>query len=168
MVALSKHNGRRAAGGMVGGVVAGLELSVAMLVGEKLSGQPSELIELERATVAKIGWTTPQGDAVATVGEQLFTHGGHFALSVLVGLACAGLVDADSDSPQAGAAFGAAFFISAYGVVGSGLDVTSLPWRQPPLRAIQHPVIDAVDLVSRAGRWCGADAPHRPDRGGAY
>ena len=51
------------------------------------------------------------------------------------------MVDEDRDGVPAGATFGAAFFIAAYGIAGPVLGVTPLPWRQPPLRAVQHPVV---------------------------
>ena len=62
-------SGRRAAGAVAGGLVAGLALSAVMLVGERLSGRPSELIELERKTAAKLDIVTPQGDVPATAAE---------------------------------------------------------------------------------------------------
>lgn len=59
-----------------GGLVAGLALSAVMLAGEKLSERPSELIELERKTAAKLGVVTRTGDAPATGTEQLVTQAG--------------------------------------------------------------------------------------------
>ena len=131
----------RAVGAVAGGLAAGLALSAVMLLGEKLSGKPSELIELERATAAKLAVPTPTGDTTAIATEQVVTHGGHLALSALAGLAYAAAVDEDADGPVAGAAFGAAFFVIAYGITGPALGVTPLPWRQPLLRAVQHPIV---------------------------
>ncbi len=108
----------RAVGAVAGGLAAGLALSAVMLLGEKLSGKPSELIELERATAAKLAVPTPTGDTTAIATEQVVTHGGHLALSALAGLAYAAAVDEDADGPVAGAAFGAAFFVIAYGSPG--------------------------------------------------
>ena len=134
-------SGGRVAGAVAGGLIAGLALSAVMLVGERLGGKPSELIELERKTAAKLDIVTPQGDAPPTAAEQVVTHGGHLALSVLVGLAYATVVDEDRDGVPAGARFGAAFFVADYGIAGPALGVTPLLWRQPPLRAVQHPVV---------------------------
>lgn len=137
-------NVRRTAGATAGGLAAGLATSAVMLAGEKLSGKPSELIELERKTAGKLGVTTPRGEQPATVAEQLITHGGHLALSALAGLAYAATVDEELDSTATGVAFGAAFFVAAYGITGPALGVTPPPWRQPPLRAVQHPVVHTL------------------------
>lgn len=135
---------KRAAGAAAGSLVAGLALSAVMLAGEKLSGDPSELIELERRTAVKLDVDTPIGEAPATIIEQLVTRGGHLALSALAGLAYAAAAAEEDDGAKAGAAFGLAFFVAAYGLTGPLLGVTPLPWRQPPLRAVQHPVVHAL------------------------
>ena len=141
---------RRAGGAVAGGLAAGLALSAVMLLGEKLSGKPSELIELERATASKLDLPVRSGDVPATGTEQLVTHGGHLALSALAGLAYAMMVDEDVDGHAAGAAFGAAFFVAAYGITGPALGVTPLPWRQPLLRAVQHPIVHVLFGLSVA------------------
>jgi len=129
---------------MAGGLVAGLALSAVMLVGEKLSGKPSELIELERKTAAKLNIKTPPYGVPATTTEQLITHGGHLALSALAGLIYAAVVDEDADDTRSGAIFGIAFFVAAYGITGPALGVTPLPWRERPLRAVQHPIVHTL------------------------
>ena len=91
----------RITGAVTGGVVAGLALSAVMLAGEKLTGKPSELIELERKATAKLGISTLAGDA--TGHEQLITHGGHLALSALAGLAYAVIVDEKANGVKSGA-----------------------------------------------------------------
>ena len=153
---------QRVGGAVAGGLLAGLALSAVMLLGEKLSGEPSELIELERATAAKLDIGTPQGDADASVSEQLVTHGGHLALSALAGLAYAASVDKDDDGPAAGAMFGAAFFVAAYGITGPALGVTPLPWRQPLVRTVQHPLVHvlfglAISHLARGARAHAAE-----------
>ena len=151
-----RDDARRAGGAVIGGVAAGLALSAVMLLGEKLSGKPSELIELERATARKLDLVVRSGDLPATATEQLVTHGGHLALSALAGLAYTTTVDKDADGSVAGATFGAAFFLAAYGISGPALGVTPLPWRQPLLRAIQHPavhVLFGLSMASAARRW---------------
>jgi hypothetical protein len=47
-------------------------------------------------------------------------------------------VNADADGPAAGAAFGTAFFLAIYGIIGPALSVTPLPWQQSLLRVGQH------------------------------
>ena len=141
---------QRTAGAVLGGVAAGLGLSAVMLLGEKLSGKPSELIELERKTAAKLGIETPRGDEPATLTEQVVTHGGHLALSALAGLAYAAAVDEEDDSVTSGAVFGLAFFIAAYGITGPLIGVTPPPWREEPLRAVQHPVVHTLFGISMA------------------
>lgn len=135
---------RRLGGAVLGGVAVGIGLSAVMLLGEWLSGKPSELIELERATAARLAIATPTGPAPATATEQAITHGGHLALSALAGVAYVAAVDEAADGPAAGAAFGAGFFVAAYGIAGPALGVTPLPWRQPLLRAVQHPVVHVL------------------------
>ena len=137
-------NTGRLAGAVAGGLVAGLALSAVMIAGEKASGKPSELIELERKTAAKLAIPTPPADECASLGEQIVTHGGHLALSALAGVAYAAIVDEDSDGATSGALFGLAFFIAAYGVTGPALGVAPLPWREQPLRAVQHPVVHTL------------------------
>ena len=132
----------RITGAVTGGIVAGLALSAVMLAGEKLTGKPSELIELKRKAAAKLGISTPAGDA--TGREQLITHGGHLTLSALAGLAYAVIVDEKADGVKSGAAFGLAFFVAAYGLAGPLLGVTPPPWRESPMRAVQHPVVHTL------------------------
>lgn len=143
-------NGERATGAMAGGLIAGLTLSAVMILGEKLSGRPSELIELERATADKLDIDTRQGNAPATTTEQIVTHSGHLALSALAGLAYAVTVEEGEDNVISGTMFGLAFFVAAYGITGPLLGVTPLPWRQPPLRAVQHPVVHALFGIAAA------------------
>lgn len=135
---------------MTGGIVAGLALSAVMLLGETLSGRPSELIKLERKTAAKLGVQTLPNEAPATISEQLVTHGGHLALSALAGLVYATVIDAGADDRRSGAAFGFAFFLAAYGVTGPALGVTPLPWRERPLRMVQHPIVHILFGLSMA------------------
>ena len=144
-----------------------------MLAGEALTGKPSELIELEREAAAKLGMATPPEPTPATLAEQLATHGGHLALSALAGAAFAAATD--DDSLASGAAFGFAFFVAAYGLAGPALGITPLPWRESPLRAVQHPVVHTLFGIctawfarrARQARPCGAGrssvpcGPHR-------
>lgn len=140
----------RALRAVLGGLVAGVGLSAVMLACERLSGKPSELIELERSTAAKLAIRTPTGDAPATGAEQLVTHGGHLALSALAGLAYTLAVDEEADGTKAGAAFGLLFFIAAYGITGPSLGVTPPPWRERPLRAVQHPIVHVLFGITTA------------------
>ena len=165
--------GRRRRDAMAGGLVAGLALSAVMLVGEKLSGKPSELIELERKTAAKLNIKTPPYGVPATTTEQLITHGGHLALSALAGLIYATVVDEDADDARSGAIFGIAFFVAAYGITGPALGVTPLPWRERPLRAVQHPIVHtlfglAMARFARRGGAIDGDPHSRlPETGSA-
>lgn len=71
-------------------------------------------------------------------------------MSALAGLAYAAAFDEGADDVRSGAAFGLAFFVAAYGLTGPLLGVTSPPWRERPLRAIQHPVVHALFGVAAA------------------
>ena len=130
-----------------------------MLIGERLAGKPSELIELERATAVRLDVSVPAAGEPATVAEQVVTHGGHLALSALAGLAYAAVVDEGADDARSGAVFGAAFFVAAYGIAGPLLGVTPAPWRQPPVRAVQHPIVHVlfgVAIAASARRAAGS------------
>lgn len=67
-------DGHRITGAISGALFAGLALSAVMLAGAKLTGKPSELIELERKSAGKLGIAVPTGDAPAGFGEQVLTH----------------------------------------------------------------------------------------------
>ncbi len=37
-----------------------------------------------------------------------------------------------------------AFFVTAYGLTGPALDVTPMPWREKPFRAVRHPAVHTL------------------------
>ena len=53
-------------------------------------------------------------------------------------------MDEEADGAKSGAAFGLAFFVAAYGITGPLLGGAPLPWRERPLRAVQHPVVHTL------------------------
>ncbi|WP_294331023.1 hypothetical protein, partial [uncultured Sphingomonas sp.] len=76
-------DGKRWAGAIAGGLVAGLGITALLIAGERKSGQPSELATLERAAATKIGRTPPPADQLPDTREQAVVQGAHLLLSVL-------------------------------------------------------------------------------------
>ena len=64
-------------GAVAGGLVAGLGITAMLVAGERKSGKPSELAELERASAARLGLETPADKALPGTGEQAVIQGGH-------------------------------------------------------------------------------------------
>lgn len=54
-----------------------------MLLQEQKTGKPSELTDLERASVARIGHDTPPADQLPSAAERGKIQGGHLLLSPL-------------------------------------------------------------------------------------
>jgi hypothetical protein len=119
---------RMVLGGVAGGLVAGLGLSAMLVVLEKATGKPSELIELERAAAAKAGVQT--GSELPGATEQAAAQGGHLLLSALAGAAYAAAVGDKAAAVPKGVAFGLAFYGAAHLVAGPALGVTTPEWQR--------------------------------------
>lgn len=52
-------NGKRMAGAVVGGLIAGPGLTAMLILQEQKTGKPPELTELRRASAARLGQETP-------------------------------------------------------------------------------------------------------------
>ena len=132
----------RTAAGAAGGLVGGLLVSAAMALKQAVTGQPSDLVQLERGLrgAAAPTWLQPQSGT----GEEAAAHGGHLALSALSGAAY-GAIKPDGVGPvAAGLTFGLGFRALAYGGAGPALDVTPVPWRETKANTAQHLVLHAV------------------------
>ncbi len=116
-------NGKRMAGAIAGGLVAGLGLTAMMMLQEKKSGKPSELTDLGRASAAKLGRVTSPADQLPSPSEQAVTQGGHLALSALAGATYAAATDDAADPLMSGIAFGLAFYVAAHWITGPALGV---------------------------------------------
>ncbi len=106
---------RHFAGAVAGGVIAGLALSAMLIAGERKSGQPSELAELERTSARRLGLNVPADAALPDAREQAIIQAGHLALSAIAGAAYAASVDADASPVAGGLGFGLASTASRTG-----------------------------------------------------
>ncbi len=131
---------RRLAGAVAGATVAGLGLSALMMLGERKTGKPSELIDLERRSAAKLGREVPPPDRLPTAGEQALTQGGHLLLSALSGVAYAVATDEEAEMVPSGIAFGLAFYGVAHWLTGPALGVKQPEWRSEPSTIGMHAV----------------------------
>ena len=128
---------RQATAGAVAGLTGGLLLSVVMLGMEAATGEPNELVRLQRRSLARLARDADE-TARSGRGEQVTSHGGHLALSVATG-ALYGLTKPTGASPLVGGAgFGIGFYGLAYGLLGPVLGVTPPLWRDKPASIAQH------------------------------
>lgn len=119
----------RFVGAIVGGLVAGLGLTVLLVAGERNSGTPSELADLERTAGRKLGIEVPAGDALPDAREQAIIQAGHLALSAAAGAAFAVTTDDDSAILLPGATFGVAFYAAMHWIAGPLLGLKPPEWR---------------------------------------
>ncbi|MEG3162084.1 hypothetical protein U1763_16410 [Sphingomonas sp. LB2R24] len=119
---------RRTMGAVAGGLVAGLAITALLMRGEKTTGTPSELVDLERTTARKLGLATPPADRLATSGEQAIVQGGHLLLSAGAAIVYAAATDEDSDVLVSGIGFGLAFYGAMHWLVGPLLGVKPPEW----------------------------------------
>lgn len=122
-------NGRRMAGAIAGGLIAGLGITAMLMAGEKKSGKPSELTLLERTSAHKLGVHTPPDDRLPNASEQAIVQGGHLLLSAIAGAAYVAVTDEDSAVVSSGILFGLAFYGIAHWLTGPLLGVKQPEWR---------------------------------------
>lgn len=120
---------RRVAGAVAGGLVAGLALSAMLMAGERKSGKPSELADLERTAAAKVGFDTPAAGALPSAGEQAAIQGGHLLLSAAAGAAYALATKDDAATVPAGVGFGLAFYAAMHWIAGPLLGLKKPEWQ---------------------------------------
>jgi hypothetical protein len=118
----------RRAGAIAGALVAGLGLSALLIAGERKSGKPSELVDLERAGARRIGIDVPR-DMIPAASEQAVAQGAHLVLSALAGAAYAAATDEDSGVLLSGVGFGLAFYASMHWIAGPLLGLKAPEWR---------------------------------------
>jgi len=122
-------NGKRMAGAIAGGLVAGLGITALLMTGEKKSGKPSELTLLERTSAHKLGVHTPPDSRLPDATEQAIVQGGHLLLSAAAGAIYAATVDDDAGVVPSGIAFGLAFYAAAHWIAGPLLGVKKPEWQ---------------------------------------
>lgn len=122
-------NERRLAGAVAGGLVAGLALTVMLVAGERKSGKPSELADLERTGAAKLGREVPGANELPEAGEQTLIQGGHLLLSAAAGAAYALATEDDARVVPSGIGFGLAFYAAMHWIAGPLLGLKKPEWR---------------------------------------
>ena len=144
-------------GALAGSLVGGAAISALMIAGERKSGDPSELIVLERATAKKAGLPAPAPQALPDAQEQALTQGGHMLLSAIGGVAYAAAFDEDAPVVLSGIGFGAAFYALAHGVLKPVLSTSSPEWEETPSTIGRHLMVHAAfGLMVAAGARLGA------------
>jgi hypothetical protein len=142
---MSRRDRRDAVEGAIGGLAAGAVLTVAMLLAERLAGEPSDGVQMLRRGERELDLPHRQVMARPTLGEEVAAEGGHLLLSALLG-AGFGVLRRGLGLPpqQAGLVLGLGFYPLAYGVVGPLLGLTPPPWREQPFKLGQRAVLHAV------------------------
>ena len=145
-------NGKYVAGAVAGSLVAGLGITAMMMAGEKKSGKPSELINLERASARKLDVQTLNATDMPTNTEQAVAQGGHLLLSGLAGAVYAAVSDEDTDPLVGGVLFGLFFYGLAHWLTGPALGVKQPEWTQGSktigMHTINHVVFGLVTAFS--------------------
>lgn len=122
-------DGKRMAGAVAGGLVAGLGITALLMSGEKKSGKPSELTLLERTSAHKLGVQVPPDSQLPDAAEQSLVQGGHLLLSAAAGAVFAATVDEDAGVIPSGVAFGLAFYAAMHWITGPLLGVKQPEWQ---------------------------------------
>jgi hypothetical protein len=125
----------RITAGAAGGLAAGLLIS-AIMIGMEAAGEPSELVQLKRRARRRLGARRHVGSP--TIGEQLWSHGGHLALSAASGAVYGAATKRDAPPLLAGTAFGGGFYALAYGIIGPLAGVSPKLWRDSGANIAQH------------------------------
>lgn len=116
-------------GAVAGGLIAGLGLTAMLVAGERKSGKPSELAELERAAAARLGFDIPDGTTLPDAREQAVIQGGHLLLSAAAGAVYAASTDEDADVLSSGLLFGLSFYGAMHWIAGPLLGVKKPEWQ---------------------------------------
>ena len=122
---------RDAVAGAVGGLVAGAVLSGAMLLLERGSGRPSDLVAIERRGARQLDLPRRRVGAAPGAGEQAAVHAGHLLLSTALGSGLGILRRGlGTTAPKAGLLLGLGFYPIAFGLVGPLLGLARPLWRE--------------------------------------
>lgn len=145
-------NERRLAGAVAGGLVAGLALTVMLVDGERKSGKPSELADLERDGAAKLGREVPGASELPRAGEQALIQGGHLLLSAAAGAAYAFATEENARVVPGGIGFGLAFYAAMHWIAGPLLGLKKPEWRADKGTIAMHTANHvAFGLITAAG-----------------
>lgn len=120
---------QRSLGAISGAVLAGAALSVLLIRGERQSGRPSELIDLGRSTMRRLGRDVPVADRLPSGVEQVNVQAAHLALSAIAGAAYAATTREEARVLTSGALFGLGFYGLAHWLAGPLLGLKPPEWR---------------------------------------
>ena len=120
---------RRLAGAVAGSLVAGAAITATIVSGERQSGKPSELADLGRATVRRVGIRAPDAATLPSASEQVAIQGAHLALAALAGVAYAAIFDRREAVLPSGIGFGLAFYAIAHWLAGPLLGLKAPEWQ---------------------------------------
>lgn len=150
-------DGRYLTGAVGGALVAGLGITAMMIAGENKSGKPSELIELQRASAARLGMPRSRADALPTATEQLVAQGGHLLLSGVAGAAYAAASNKKTNPVVGGILFGLAFYGVAHWLTGPALGVKAPEWAQDGKVIGMHTINHVgFGVITALAAWTGA------------
>ncbi len=121
---------RYLAGAIAGSLVAGSGITAMMIAGERKSGKPSELIDLQRNSARKLRLQAPDATRLPTDTEQVVAQGGHLLLSGIAGTAYAAATSKATNPLVGGVVFGLAFYALAHWLVGPLLGVKAPEWTE--------------------------------------
>jgi hypothetical protein len=122
-------SGARVLGAVAGGLVAGIGITVLLVSGERKSGRPSELVDLERVSAIRLGLAVSERDALPGPREQAVIHGGHLLLSAAAGAVYALSTDEDANVASSGILFGLSFYAAMHWILGPLLGVKKPEWQ---------------------------------------
>ena len=153
-------NGKRMAGAIAGGLVAGLGITAMMMAGEKKSGTPSELTDLERAGARQLGVrAVPPSDRLPDAAEQAVVQGSHLLLSATAGAVYAATVDEDAGVLPSGIVFGLAFYAAMHWITGPLLGLKKPEWQADAATIGTHTMVHLVfGVATAAGAKAAANA----------
>ncbi len=145
-------DGRRLAGAIAGGLVAGVGISAMLMRSERRSSEPSEIANIKRAGLAKLGREVPSQEQLPDTREQVVIQGGHLLLSAAAGAAYALTTECYAALLPGGIAFGLAFYGAMHWIVGPTLGLKSPEWRSDRTTLVMHTVNHVgFGLVTAAG-----------------
>lgn len=128
-----------AAAGATGGLVAGAVLSGMMLLLERATRTPSDLVLMGRRGERGLGMPHQRLRATPSMAEQVATHTGHLLLSAALGSGLGILRRGlGTTAPRAGLVLGLGFYPLAFGLLGPLLGLTRPPWREQPMKVGQN------------------------------
>lgn len=131
-------SGRRTAGAVAGGLVAGLAITALLVAGERKNRKPSELTNLKRADARQFGLHTPDTRVLPDAREQVIVQGAHLALSAVAGATYAAVTDENTPLLASGLGFGLAFYVAAHWVAGPLLKLKRPEWQSGGTTIASH------------------------------